>query len=595
MKTAETKQEDYVAVEKLNYMYSFAKSSTVATILAPIISIPLYNSSIDPWRFYSWFTAMTIIVGIRMYIIYTVDLTKDINRNFALLNWAVGLTTFAWGVGWLILIQENTLLNYLIYEIISLTVLFVGMVGYCVNWKTFFSFVLPLKLPEVIFVYINFQTIVWPVAAGSLVALYLALKMATLFSKSWEKSISLRFLNDSLVNQLIDEKNASIAANIAKSEFIATASHDLRQPMQALNIYLELINFKNLEATTKSTIQKIKASVEQLNKMFNTLLDISKLDAESVTIQNESFDSKTFLKEIQELFQAQIANKKLDFEFKSNHLFILGDKFLLQQILNNLISNAIQYTSRGRIDVALYAENNYLTLEVKDTGCGISIEDQSLIFKEFYRVSSSRSMHDGLGLGLTIVNRILKIIKAQILLESETGKGSRFKVITSYPTTALLNTNQFKESSAPSNVLAPIYNHNKVDQPNAVDESKRHIAVIEDDLSLLAAYTEFFTNKEFTVYSFNGSMSQLQEGLLNITHLDFVISDYRLETETGDQIIQKIREEFNSHIPALILTADTSPQHIKLFKKLKIEVLYKPITTTEIYKFINEFFYTNSK
>jgi DNA-binding response OmpR family regulator len=134
-----------------------------------------------------------------------------------------------------------------------------------------------------------------------------------------------------------------------------------------------------------------------------------------------------------------------------------------------------------------------------------------------------------------------------------------------------------------------------VDQPNAVDESNRHIAVIEDDLSLLAAYTEFFTNKGFTVYSFNGSMSQLQEGLLNITHLDFVISDYRLETETGDQIIQKIREEFNSHIPALILTADTSPQHIKLFKKLKIEVLYKPITTTEIYKFINEFFYTNSK
>ena len=595
MKTADKKQEDYVAVEKLNYMYSFAKSSTIATILAPIISIPLYNSSIDAWRFYSWFIAMAIIVAIRMYIIYTVDLTKDINRNFALLNWAVGLTTFAWGVGWLILIQENTLLNYLVYEIISLTVLFVGMVGYCVNWKTFFSFVLPLKLPEVIFVYINFETIVWPVAAGSLVALYLALKMATLFSKSWEKSISLRFLNDSLVNQLIDEKNASIAANIAKSEFIATASHDLRQPMQAINIYLELINFKNLEAATKSTIQKIKASVEQLNKMFNTLLDISKLDAESVTAKNESFLSETFLKEIQELFQAQIANKNLDIEFKSTNFSILGDKFLLQQILINLISNAIQYTSRGCINVALLSENNYLTLEVKDTGCGISIEDQSLIFKEFYRVSSSRSMHDGLGLGLTIVNRILKIIKAEVLLESQIGKGSRFKVITSYATTAPMNPNNLEESIISKNVFVPIDNHNKVDQPNLMNENSRHIAVIEDDLSLLAAYTEFFTNKGFVVYPFNGSMSQLQEGLLNITQLDFVISDYRLETETGDQIIQKIREEFNSHIPALILTADTSPQHIKLFKKLKIEVLYKPITTTEIYKFINEFFYINMK
>ena len=365
--------------------------------------------------------------------------------------------------------------------------------------------------------------------------------------------------------------------------------------MQAINIYLELINFKNLEAATKSTIQKIKASVEQLNKMFNTLLDISKLDAESVTVKNESFLSETFLKEIQELFQAQIANKNLNIEFKSTNFSILGDKFLLQQILINLISNAIQYTSRGCINVALLSENNYLTLEVKDTGCGISIEDQSLIFKEFYRVSSSRSMHDGLGLGLTIVNRILKIIKAEVLLESQIGKGSRFKVITSYATTAPVNPNNLKESIISKNVFVPIDNHNKVDQPNLMNENSRHIAVIEDDLSLLAAYTEFFTNNGFVVYPFNGSMSQLQEGLLNITQLDFVISDYRLETETGDQIIQKIREEFNSHIPALILTADTSPQHIKLFKKLKIEVLYKPITTTEIYKFINEFFYINMK
>jgi signal transduction histidine kinase len=140
-------------------------------------------------------------------------------------------------MGWFIFIEtSDTFTSYLLFEISCLTILFVGMVGYCVNWKTFCYFVVPLKAPEVIFLMLNYEKSLWPIATGSMVAFYLALKMSFLFSKSWEKSFALRLKNDRLFDQLTEEKNASNAANIAKSEFIATASHDLRQPMQSINI-----------------------------------------------------------------------------------------------------------------------------------------------------------------------------------------------------------------------------------------------------------------------------------------------------------------------------------------------------------------------
>ena len=139
-----------VAYEKLGYMQEFAKSSTVATILAPLLCVPLYDATSGDLQVYAWFLLMAIVVTARIFLIKSIDLNKDIDLNFKKLNWGIGLVTFAWGMGWLLLVPEMTAVNYLLYQIISLSVLFVGMVGYCVNWKTFCAFVLPLKIPEVI-------------------------------------------------------------------------------------------------------------------------------------------------------------------------------------------------------------------------------------------------------------------------------------------------------------------------------------------------------------------------------------------------------------------------------------------------------------
>jgi two-component system, sensor histidine kinase len=573
-----------VAIEKLKYMHQFAQSSTVATILAPLLCIPLYLSIVSDLRFYTWFALMTTVVLIRILLVRRIEVDKNIQTNFTLLNWGVGLVTLVWGLGWLILVPAMDPVNYLIYQIISLTVLFVGMVGYCVNWRTFFCFVLPLKIPELIFTIIYYQFIIWPIALGSMVAFYLALKMGFLFSKFWEKSISLRHSNETLITELIAEKDASVAANLAKSEFIATASHDLRQPMQAINIFMEMISTLHLKPEDASIFKKMRLSINLLNKMFNTLLDINKLDSNAVVVAQNNFDLDSVLDEIKESFYPLAQDKGIDLVFDYQNQLVTGDAVLLMQILRNLLANAIQYTQKGAIHVAFTEQEQRLVLSVSDTGCGISEQDLPFIYKEFFRAENSRAQHDGLGLGLSIVSRIAKIIRAELTVESVMGQGSTFTVKTNYPVIQPLEVDAAKH---------PSLHHGSVDalqMPAATytPAHEKHLGIMENDLALVDAYAQFFSNCGFVVHRLPFVEADFYAELLNVPKLDFILSDYRLADKDGVYFIQKLRDEFNSEIPACILTADTSPHHLVLFNELNIQVLYKPIDVKDVLKFIVE-------
>ncbi len=573
---------DQVAEEKLAYMHKFAKSSTVATILAPILCVPLYIDATEAILFNTWFVLMALAVSIRIFLVHSIDLAGDKTRNFKLLNWAVGIVTLMWGMGWLILVPSMDPVNYLIYQIISLTVLFVGMVGYCVHWRTFFSFVLPLKIPEVFFTIIYYNFIVWPIALGSLVAFYLALKMGYLFSQSWERSISLRFRNETLFNDLVIEKDASVAANAAKSDFIATASHDLRQPMQAINIFIEMINLNQLKEKEAGIFKKMRASIGVLNHMFNTLLDISKLDANFDYVEN-FFDLNSFVQDIQISFGQLAEDKGLLLRFEYQNCMVLGDAGLMGQVLRNLLSNAIQYTSEGQVTVRFWQENRKFIFSVEDTGCGIPAEDLPFVYKEFFRSEHSRSHYDGLGLGLTIVSRVIDRIGGTISVESFVSKGSIVTIRT--------NSQVTEEKLAIENHQAKLPIHQGGAQQSNADpfalSNTTHLGLIENDRALLDAYSQYFTAAGYTVHLIPHTEAEFNEMLLNLPKLDFILSDYRLGNKDGAYFIKRLREEFNDNIPACILTADTSPNNLSKFKELDIEVLYKPIDVSSIGRFVS--------
>ena len=197
---------------------------------------------------------------------------------------------------------------------------------------------------------LHHKVIVWPIALGSMVAFYLALKMGFLFAKSWEKSFSLRIRNDALFDQLTEEKNASMAANKVKSEFIATASHDLRQPMQAINIFIEMIDPGELNDKHSSIFLRIRKSVSVLNRMFNTLLDISKLDS-NFSIKERLFTTHEIITGLEDSFVDICHEKGIVLNCRHDDFTVRGDANLIEQILRNLLSNAIQYTDRGSITV----------------------------------------------------------------------------------------------------------------------------------------------------------------------------------------------------------------------------------------------------
>ena len=568
---------EQVAFEKISYMQKYAKSSTVATIIAPLLCIPLYDSPEQIYKFSIWLSIMALAVMVRIFLINSIDLDKPIAENFSKLNFSVGVVTFTWGIGWFLLVPNMDVANYLIYQIISLSVLFVGMVGYCVNWKTFYSFVLPLKVPELAFILMNYHLIVWPIALGSMTILFMALRMGVLFSKSWEKSISLRYANDKLLEQLTLEKDASIAANVAKSEFIATASHDLRQPMQAINILVELFNTSHLAEREKSIFQKMKSSISVLNKMFNTLLDISKLDS-TLTPAYENFELATVVDDISLTFTPLAHEKNLTLDFHNENLQVHGDRSLTDQILRNLLANAIQYTSAGGVTVRFTGVLGRLLISVEDSGCGIPEEDLPFIYKEFFRSQYSRSQHDGLGLGLSIVSSIVGKIGGQLSVVTEPQVGSIFKVDTQFP---ILTFREHRKAT----MQPPTAVNVDLSQADSVGEHK-HLGIIENDKSLMNAYVSYFSSLGYEVHSIPHTELEFKDALMHIPRLDFILSDYRLEDRDGVYFIETLREEFNEVIPACIVTADTSPQHLNLFKELQIEVLYKPIEIHSVSDFI---------
>jgi len=497
------------------------------------------------------------------------------------LNIGIGVVTFVWGMGWFVFVQPDDIVSYLLYQIISLTVLFVGMVGYCINWKTFFAFVIPLKAPELAFIALNFSQVVWPVALGSMVAVYLALKMAFLFAKSWEKSFALRLKNDALIDQLIEEKNASMAANLAKSEFIATASHDLRQPMQSINIFMDMIDTRQLSESDGSIFSRMRKSVSVLNRMFNTLLDISKLDSNFVVRQNE-FHLVEIIHNLEESFADLHTEKKIKLTFKGGTEMVLGDAHLLEQILRNLLANAIQYTDQGHIKVSFEVTSGALSFSVEDTGCGIPAADLPLIFNEFFRSDHSRSQYDGLGLGLAIVNRIVKKINGQCQVQSVVGKGSVFTVHTPFAISArqaLDASLSDAEHPTQGDAESPALGFQEA-------SSSRHLGIIENDEALVQAYRQYFTQAGYSVHIVPYEEAAFMAHWAFLPKLDFILSDFRLESKDGIYFIQKLREEFNHDIPACIVTADTSPQHLELFSQHNIDVMYKPIDIKTVEKYI---------
>jgi signal transduction histidine kinase/DNA-binding NarL/FixJ family response regulator len=347
-------------------------------------------------------------------------------------------------------------------------------------------------------------------------------------------------------------------ANLAKSRFIAAASHDLRQPLHALNLFVTQLRTEKDPAEKNRLIARIDAAVAAMNDLFNALLDMSRLDAGVLVPYISEFPIDQLLRRIEMTFTDAAREKDLRLRVVANSAWILSDFILLERILLNLVSNAVRYTEVGGIVVGCRRRAGGLRIEVWDSGIGIPEDQQSSIFGEFYQLSTvKRDRRSGLGLGLAIVDRLCRLLDYPIELTSRPGRGSRFVI--SVPLTAPL----------------PL-----AEQPlqESVNQAMgKTVVVIDDDTLVLDGMRGVLKSWGCRVVTATSEDTALA-ALSDERRPDIIISDYHLsDGKTGFDVIESIRRAFGAPIPAFLISGDTAPERLREARASGYYLLHKPV------------------
>lgn len=570
-----------LAQEKLIHITKAARSATAANILAPLLCIPMFSDEVSALHFGIWLSYMLISVFARTLIVFSLPLNREQmsapHNGLMKITFAVGLVGFGWGLGWPLMTPELTMVNRMIYVYMTTAAMISSMFAYSVHRYTFYAFTLPIMIPAISTILWPNHIFPWPFLVGMAALYSVVLSIARNFSQVFTESVGLRFKNTQLYQELANERDQSIAANVAKSKFIAAASHDLRQPLHAVNINLDLFKLSELKEKDASIVQKIKGSIVALNHMFESLLDMSKLDANNTRISNASFKLNDLTDSIRDIVEPGAINKGLAFTMDRPDCMVYGDRAALQQLISNLAMNAVQYTPSGGIQIRFMDEEGHLTIKVTDSGCGISAADQKNIFKEFYRAEHTRGVHEGLGLGLSIVKRLSRMIGATIDVASEVGHGSTFTLKTRYPIAYGLE----DAEGQPTPRIESFGN----DSRNLEGLS---IAFIEDDSTIADAYMETLLHRGAQIIRISENESDLNLQLENIDRIDCILSDHQLKASTSESLIGQIRENFNSDIPVIIVSGNVYLSVNDISIQTNLMILHKPLSLHRIIEAITQ-------
>lgn len=380
-----------------------------------------------------------------------------------------------------------------------------------------------------------------------------------------QASLGLRRDNAALMERLRGEtasaqlaRREAVQANLAKSKFLAAASHDLRQPIHALGLFLEVLACSGLNASQRLVLDKARSVFGTSSEMLNTLLDFSRIEAGVVEVQAVAFELQPLLNKIEIEMAPQADAKGLVYRTREAHGTVLSDPGLVELILRNLVSNAIRYTHQGGVLVGWRMRGQFIQLEVWDTGIGIAPEQQAEVFEEFHQLGNpERDRSKGLGLGLAIASGLARRIGSAVTLASRTGRGSVFRL--RLPTVRL-------------GAFSPV--REKFKEPVAL--AGLRVLVIDDDAQVCAAMCQLLGSWGCHCQAVESISAALEAARTEPP--EAVISDWRLrQNETGAQAIAALREALGPTLPALLITGDTAPERLRQARDSGIPLLHKPL------------------
>lgn len=354
-------------------------------------------------------------------------------------------------------------------------------------------------------------------------------------------------------------------ANDAKSRFLAAASHDLRQPLQALNLYLSVLRGRESEGPVITAIGQCVAS---LTGLLNDMLDVSRLDAGVITPKVAEVPVAQLLDQVAVAWRIQAEAKGLRLDIVPSARVVCTDPALIERVLSNLVANAVRYTEGGRVLVGCRRDGpDHVRIEVWDTGIGIPEDKLGDIFEEFRQLGNPERRRDrGTGLGLAIVQRIVTLLGHRLSVRSWPGRGSVFAV--TVPTVVA--------GALPEPVQAEV-----------APTGRRRILVVDDEAHVCAALAMALRDMGHHV----ATAGSVDEALARLGELrpDLVIADFRLGGEqTGIEVVRAVRQSMGDEVPAVVLTGDTDPATIRRIVGAGLHLLHKPLQIEALKTFLRQ-------
>jgi signal transduction histidine kinase len=405
------------------------------------------------------------------------------------------------------------------------------------------------------------------------------LGMCRVQARTLDEGFRIRFENRALLEQLTVQKaEAETArqqaerASLAKSQFLAAASHDLRQPLYALSLFSASLDQLKLDSDGRAVVGNIQDSIGAMEQLFDGLLDLSKLDAGVVQPRIGAVGIDELFDRLSQYFQPLAHGRGLDLRFRSDGEFVSSDPVLLEQVLGNLVANAIRYTAKGGVLIAARRRGENIRLEVWDTGIGIAAPDLSRIFEEFVQVGNAeRDRRMGLGLGLSIARRSAALLGATIDVASRVGRGSRF--IVTQPACAAPPVPIHGQAPARGEVRYEALDR-RTDLP---------VLIVEDDRDVRVAFADLLTRWQIP-------FDAAPDGAAALSLIDrgarygLVLSDYQLAgAMNGLDVIAAILARQEGPPPAAALvTANFAPGLVAAARAAGIPVIPKPLRAPQL-------------
>lgn len=430
---------------------------------------------------------------------------------------------------------------------------------------TYIAYAVPAVLPFSLRCIAEMETFYVALGVMSLTFIAVNVNYGKNLQRTLKESVRLRFQNNALVAELTLQKDMAERANMAKTRFLAAASHDLRQPVQTIEFFLDALNHDLKDHPSRPLLDRIRIAGRGLETLLNALLDVSKIDAAAIHPEKSHFPAADLLGRLHADFMPLANARGLDLRVVPSRTWLHSDQALLERILRNFMSNAIKYTPHGKVLLGCRREKGTIRIEVHDSGIGIPQQAQKEVFREFYQLDNpERDREKGLGLGLSIAHGLASLLEHSLQLQSELGRGSVFSV------------------TVPNGMPQPI-------KPNASAMAMIHdalrgktVLLIDDDASIRDGAAEMLERWDCAAVT-AGSASEALE-LIGMSGFspDAIIADYRLRDGlTGVDAIHALHASLGK-VPAAILTGDTAPDRLNEARASGFPLAHKPLTTAKL-------------